>query len=62
MDSPIKTYICSTYIAAVLGGAKVVGLGESTHGTHEFFVAKSEIIKSLVCEHGFNTLFGTVNL
>ena len=42
--------------AEVLSKAKLVGLGESTHGTHEFFNFKSELFRQLVTDHGFNTL------
>ena len=45
-----------TPIAEVLSKAKLVGLGESTHGTHEFFNFKSELFRQLVTNHGFNTL------
>ena len=44
-------------IAEHLGDKPIVGFGESTHGTHEFFETKSEVFKALVAEHGFNTLF-----
>lgn len=36
--------------------AKIIGVGESTHGTHEFFIAKSELFKRLVKENGLNAL------
>ena len=42
--------------AEMLSKAKLVGLGESTHGTHEFFNFKSELFRQLVTDHGFNTL------
>jgi erythromycin esterase-like protein len=35
-------------------GAKVVLLGESTHGTDEFYRARAAITERLVREHGFN--------
>lgn len=44
-------------IADKLSRATLVGMGESTHGAHEFFKAKAEIFKLLVKHHGFNTLF-----
>jgi erythromycin esterase len=36
---------------------KIVGMGESTHGTHEFFTMRHKMFKYLVEEHGFNTYF-----
>ncbi|MGC9406080.1 erythromycin esterase family protein [Streptomyces sp. DZ1-3] len=39
-----------------LRGARIVGLGESTHGTREFFRLKHRIAEFLVCEEGFTTL------
>lgn len=37
----------------VVGDAQVVSLGESTHGTHEFFVAKHHLFRYLVEHKGF---------
>jgi len=36
---------------------KVVGMGESTHGTHEFFKMRHRMFKYLVEHHQFNTFF-----
>lgn len=36
-----------------LGGARIVGLGEATHGTKEFFDMKHRIFKYLVEVHGY---------
>ena len=36
-----------------LSGCKIVGLGEATHGTKEFFQLKHRIFKYLVEHHGF---------
>ena len=41
----------------VLRGVRIVGLGEETHGTHEFFQLKRRLIEYLVKEAGF-TVFG----
>ncbi len=38
-------------------GVKVVGMGESTHGTHEFFTMRHRVFKYLVEHHGYNTFF-----
>ena len=43
-------------IAEVLSRAKLVGLGESTHGTHQFFDFKAELFRQLATNHDFNTL------
>jgi erythromycin esterase len=42
-------------LARIVGDARVVGLGEATHGTHEFQDMKIRIFKLLVAEKGFNT-------
>lgn len=36
--------------------ARVVLLGEATHGTHEFYHARAEITRRLITEHGFHAL------
>jgi erythromycin esterase-like protein len=38
------------------GGARLVLLGEATHGTHEFYKARAEITKRLIQEKGFNAV------
>jgi hypothetical protein len=43
-------------LLAMIGEARVVALGEATHGTHEFFTMKQRILECLVQEKGF-TLF-----
>lgn len=43
-------------VAKAVSDSKIVGLGESTHGTREFFSFKSELFRQLVANHGFNTL------
>jgi erythromycin esterase len=40
-------------LTPVLAGARVVGLGESTHGTREFFQLKHRMFEYLVSELGF---------
>ncbi|WP_215448255.1 erythromycin esterase family protein [Streptomyces sp. ATCC 21386] len=40
----------------ILRGVRIVGLGESTHGTSEFFRLKHRIIEFLVREAGFGVL------
>ncbi|MDZ7786449.1 MAG: erythromycin esterase family protein [Candidatus Saccharibacteria bacterium] len=44
-------------IAEKFSSAKLLGVGESSHGTHEFFEFKTILFKELVMNHGFNTLF-----
>ncbi|MET8978355.1 erythromycin esterase family protein [Streptomyces sp. NPDC004539] len=38
-----------------IGGARVVGLGEATHGSHEFFALKARVFRHLVEKKGFRT-------
>jgi erythromycin esterase len=40
-------------IGRIVGSARLVGLGESTHGTSEFFQEKHRILEYLVRRHGF---------
>ncbi|WP_328966868.1 erythromycin esterase family protein [Streptomyces sp. NBC_00239] len=42
-------------LAAMIGDAKVVGLGEATHGSHEFFAMKERVFRHLVEGEGFTT-------
>ncbi|MFI8084474.1 erythromycin esterase family protein [Kitasatospora sp. NPDC086009] len=42
-------------LEAMIGDAKVVGLGEATHGSHEFFAMKERVFRHLVEEKGFTT-------
>lgn len=44
-------------IAPYIEHAVVVGMGESTHGTHEFFKSRIRIFQYLVEFSGFNTFF-----
>ncbi|MFF9473409.1 erythromycin esterase family protein [Streptomyces roseolus] len=40
-------------LGRMVGDAKVVGLGEATHGSHEFFAMKERVFRYLVEERGF---------
>ncbi|MGW6244611.1 erythromycin esterase family protein [Streptomyces roseolus] len=42
-------------LSRMVGDAKVVGLGEATHGSHEFFAMKERVFRHLVEERGFTT-------
>ncbi|MBB4892516.1 erythromycin esterase [Streptomyces olivoverticillatus] len=42
-------------LGAMISDAKVVGLGEATHGSHEFFTMKERVFRYLVEEKGFTT-------
>jgi erythromycin esterase len=39
----------------IVGNASIVGLGEATHGTHEFFEMKHRVLQFLVKQMGFTT-------
>src|SRR5436190_20413104 len=43
-------------LAGIVGSAHVVGLGDATHGTHEFFTTKLRIVQFLVERMGFDVL------
>jgi erythromycin esterase-like protein len=40
----------------MIGNAKIVLLGEATHGTHEFYKKRAHITKRLIEEKGFNAV------
>ena len=40
-------------VVDAIGEARIVMLGEATHGTHEFYRARAEITKRLITEKGF---------
>ncbi|MGW1177817.1 erythromycin esterase family protein [Kitasatospora sp. NPDC002543] len=42
-------------LVRMIGDAEVVGLGEATHGSHEFFAMKHRLFRCLVEERGFTT-------
>ncbi|MFJ9950495.1 erythromycin esterase family protein [Kitasatospora sp. NPDC091207] len=42
-------------MGTMIGDARVVGLGEATHGSHEFFAMKERLFRYLVEEKGFTT-------
>ncbi len=44
-----------SFLRDLVGDARVVALGEATHGTHEFFRMKHRILEFLVKEMGFTT-------
>jgi erythromycin esterase-like protein len=39
-----------------IGNAKLVLLGEATHGTHEFYQTRFDLTKRLITEKGFNII------
>ncbi|MFE7661674.1 erythromycin esterase family protein [Streptomyces celluloflavus] len=42
-------------LGTMVGNAKVVGVGEATHGSHEFFALKDRLFRYLVEQKGFTT-------
>jgi erythromycin esterase-like protein len=43
-------------LMSFIGNSKYVLLGEASHGTHEFYKARTEISKRLIREKGFNVI------
>ena len=41
-------------LLAAIGDARVVLIGEASHGTHEFYGVRAELTKALITRHGFN--------
>lgn len=49
-------------IGKMIGKARIVALGEATHGTREFFQLKHRFLEYLVAEHGFDGFVIEANL
>ncbi|WP_156320378.1 erythromycin esterase family protein [Brevundimonas sp. AAP58] len=58
-DTPDSLW--SPELARVLGGARLIGVGEATHGSHEDGAAKAAIIKGLVTSGAVDTVILEVN-
>jgi len=43
-------------LLAFIGDAKVVLLGEASHGTTEFYRSRAQITKRLICDKGFSAI------
>src|SRR4029079_17216951 len=46
----------SEALEEIVGDARIVLIGESSHGTHEFYQARAEITKWLIEEKGFDAV------
>jgi erythromycin esterase-like protein len=44
------------YLLELIGDARLVLLGEATHGTHEFYRERAQITKRLIAEKGFTAV------
>jgi erythromycin esterase-like protein len=43
-------------LMALIGDARIVLLGEASHGTHEFYRERARITRRLIAEHGFDAV------
>src|SRR4026209_451637 len=43
-------------LLAHIGDARIVLLGEASHGTHEFYRERARITKRLIADHGFTVV------
>ena len=41
-------------LVELVGGGRLVLIGEATHGTHEFYALRAELTRLLIAERGFN--------
>ena len=56
-SSPNESFENLKQLDSYFTGKQVIAMGESSHGTHEFFTMRHRIFKYLVLHHGFNTFF-----
>jgi erythromycin esterase-like protein len=54
--NPLEETDALTRLVGEVAGARIVMLGEATHGTHEFYALRTEITKQLIAEHGFTVV------
>jgi len=50
---PVERYAVPDALIEAIGDARVVMLGEATHGTSEFYAMRAAISQRLIAEHGF---------
>lgn len=53
---PTRDFTELTPLDSLFSQVQLVGMGEATHGTHEFFQMKARLFRYLVLQHGFRTL------
>lgn len=51
-----KTYSQFVFLDSVISGNEILALGESTHGTYEFFVSKTQMIQYAVTNHHYKAI------
>ena len=53
---PTRSFADLSPLDSVLAKAQVIGLGEGTHGTHEFFQMKDRLFRYIVQHHGYQAI------
>lgn len=56
LAAPLDSAAPLEVLDPVFRGARIVGLGESTHGTREFYVLKRRAIQRAVLQHGYRAI------
>jgi erythromycin esterase-like protein len=51
-----KQYSQYVFLDSALTGVEILALGESTHGTHEFFASKTQMIQYAVTNHHYKAI------
>lgn len=54
--NPLESEDAISRLVSSIAGARLVMLGEATHGTHDFYALRGEITKKLIAEHGFTVV------
>lgn len=54
--TPLQRYVCPDAFLDAVGDAKIVLLGEATHGTSEFYLMRAAITRRLIEERGFSAV------
>lgn len=55
-EHAIKDISPASVVRQIDDDARIVLIGDATHGTSDFYARRAEITKELICKHGFHAV------
>lgn len=55
-EHAIKDISPASIVQQIDHNARIVLIGDATHGTSEFYARRAEVTKDLICNHGFHAV------